>query len=95
MSENSNIGSPSWTLRMFIKSRITGETNEEIDEKFKKKISTLSLEDIITENINKETKSVTCSVDIKIEGERYFNQRVLYKLSTTSEGKLYIQAGFK
>ena len=50
---------------------------------------TVTLENILTENVNKEIKNANCSADVLLDGEKFY--RALYKLSITSDGKLYAQ----
>lgn len=51
----------------------------------------VTLENILTERVDKEIKNANCSVDVLVDGEKRYRNRVLYKLSVTSDGKLYAQ----
>lgn len=59
-------------------------------EKILNDIERMSLENITTDNINKDLKISICSGDGIVNGENYTG-RLKYKLSVTSDGKLYAE----
>lgn len=56
---------------------------------FEKRLKNMKIENITTEKIDKELKMSICAGDVIIDGKS--NARLKYRLSTTSEGKLYVQ----
>lgn len=56
-------------------------------------LDAITLENITTDGINKELKVSRCSVEGILNGEK-FRGRWKYKLSITSDGKLYAEVNF-
>jgi|GEM_PF-4626510 len=54
----------------------------------------ITLENITTDGIDKELKVSRCSVTARVEGYMLRNDRWKYKLSLTSDGKLYAEVNF-
>lgn len=71
-------------------------SRDELKSLVEKKMEKLELANIITESTNKDSKVSFCSADITADGKVVsLKKRLKYKLSMTTEGKLYVQAGFQ
>jgi hypothetical protein len=58
------------------------------------KVARMTLGNITTDNVDKELKITKCSGDTMVDGESYL-KRLKYKLSVTSDGKLYAEVNLK
>lgn len=61
-------------------------------EAFDKRLKNMKFENITTEKVDKQLKTSICAGDVIIDGKK--NARLKYRLSITSEEKLYAQVQF-